>query len=230
MSVHATQKDSAPKSRPVGRPRRLTTEQVLEAALAEGLDGLTMSRVAERLGVGVAVLYSYVGGREELIRLAAARAQARHQLPNDVGQPWAIYALEYAEALFDLMAGDAQLLTSFMSGGLGPAVQVHSAERWLQAMTARGFAADEAIRLQRMMALVVMGGAAAFIHEAALAAAGVSHEDGAREAATGRAELPLLSTVVSAFAESHDWKQAFVAMLRGVAASRGESLPELPAG
>jgi len=50
------------------------------------------------------------------------------------------------------------------------------------------------------------------------------------QAATGRAELPLLSTVVSTFAESHDWKQAFVAMLRGVAAARGETLPELPAG
>lgn len=56
-----------------GRQPALTIRQITEAAIevadAEGLDALSMRRVAERLGVGTMSLYSYLPGKAELIDL-----------------------------------------------------------------------------------------------------------------------------------------------------------------
>ena len=54
-----------------GRRGRLSREQVARAALAivdeEGLEALSMRRVADDLGVGTMTLYSYVRGKDELL-------------------------------------------------------------------------------------------------------------------------------------------------------------------
>jgi AcrR family transcriptional regulator len=56
-----------------GRQPALTIRQITEAAIevadAEGLDALSMRRVAERLGAGTMSLYTYVPGKAELIDL-----------------------------------------------------------------------------------------------------------------------------------------------------------------
>ena len=58
----------------------LTRERVARAALeildAEGVDGLTMRRVAERLGVGTMSLYGHVRGKEDLLDAAIDAASA----------------------------------------------------------------------------------------------------------------------------------------------------------
>jgi AcrR family transcriptional regulator len=54
-----------------GRPRKLDRAAVTRAALgiveADGLAGLTMRRVAERLNVGLATLYNAVDGKEAIL-------------------------------------------------------------------------------------------------------------------------------------------------------------------
>jgi AcrR family transcriptional regulator len=61
-----------------GAPRSLTADQIVDMALTitreSGLDGLTMSVLAERLGAGVMTLYSYFRGRDELLDAMAQRA------------------------------------------------------------------------------------------------------------------------------------------------------------
>lgn len=56
-----------------GRPRALSVDAVVSAAVAladsEGLDALTMRRLAEQLGVRPMTLYTYVPGRAELLDL-----------------------------------------------------------------------------------------------------------------------------------------------------------------
>ena len=93
------------RAKTAGRPRRLTTEQVLETAIAIGLEGLTMSAVARRLGVSITVLYGYVSSREELVRLAASYALEQHQYPEDDGQHWSVYVAQYAVVLEGLLTG-----------------------------------------------------------------------------------------------------------------------------
>jgi len=61
-------------------PARTSTEQIISAGRAileaEGLDGLTMQRVAAAVGVRAPSLYKRVDGRNELIRLIAVDVAA----------------------------------------------------------------------------------------------------------------------------------------------------------
>lgn len=59
----------------------------LEALEADGLDGLSMRALAERLGVKAASLYWHVRDRRELLELIAAAALARVHLPA-ARTPW----------------------------------------------------------------------------------------------------------------------------------------------
>jgi AcrR family transcriptional regulator len=211
--------------RRAGRPRRLTTQQVIEAAIALGLEDLTMAALAERLNVRVAVLYNYVKGRDELIDLAARQVLTSQQFPDDHGQHWRDYAIGYARAAHDLFRSDAQLLSLLMSGKLSPAIKIDSVEAWLEAMTIRGFPPLNALALRKAIDAIVMGSAV----QAAHARAHASDYPGAvRDAVKSRskAELPQLSTHLDSFVaieEPDAWEASLHLLLDGIAAMRTTS-------
>jgi AcrR family transcriptional regulator len=132
---------ASPPRRP-GRPARLSHEAVVAAAeaivAAEGVEALTMRRLAERLGSSPMALYRHVGGKDELLVALlerAAREVPRPPLPADprerlrlcwtllhdglVERPWAVPLLA---------AGDRQgpsilwlidaILAAFIDAGL----------------------------------------------------------------------------------------------------------------
>lgn len=72
------------RGRPPAAEPKLDTEAIVTAGLetlqAEGLDGLTMTKVAERLGVRAASLYWHVRNKEELVDLLADALSARHNV------------------------------------------------------------------------------------------------------------------------------------------------------
>ncbi|MFI6444623.1 TetR/AcrR family transcriptional regulator [Kitasatospora sp. NPDC050543] len=73
---------AVPKRRPLSR------ERIVEAALAiidsEGLDALSMRRVAQELDTGAASLYAHVSNKDELIEqvLDLVHAQIEHEEPD----------------------------------------------------------------------------------------------------------------------------------------------------
>jgi AcrR family transcriptional regulator len=74
-------------------PRQgLTIDAVVDAATdladAEGLDAVTMRRVAQELGVVPMTLYTYVPGKAELLDLMLDAAYARMTRADTAGQPW----------------------------------------------------------------------------------------------------------------------------------------------
>ncbi|HTX45757.1 MAG TPA: TetR/AcrR family transcriptional regulator [Solirubrobacteraceae bacterium] len=73
-------------ARQAARRPGLTVEQVVAAAIAvldeEGVAGLSMRKVAERLGTGAATLYAYVSGREELLELVFDELVGTVALPS----------------------------------------------------------------------------------------------------------------------------------------------------
>ncbi|MGI9083771.1 MAG: TetR/AcrR family transcriptional regulator [Aeromicrobium sp.] len=79
----------APATR--GPRQKLTLEQVVDTAMSiaaeEGVDALSMRKVATALGVGAMSLYTYVPGRDELFELMIDRAWAVRRLP-DRELPW----------------------------------------------------------------------------------------------------------------------------------------------
>ncbi len=79
----------APSSR--GPKQKISLEQIVQAGMdlsaEDGWEGLSMRKVAQRLGVGVMSLYTYVPGKEELFELMVDRAYGTRRLP-DTTAPW----------------------------------------------------------------------------------------------------------------------------------------------
>lgn len=220
---------SRKSSRPVGRPRRLSLDDVLDAGVAVGLENLTMGAVAERLGVRVTVLYNYVANRDELVRLASARVAHAHPFPTDQGQHWAVYVCEHSLALFELLTGPGDILTSFMTGGQGPEVEIDRAEACLAVLKNRGIDPGDGFILQRRLNEIVIGGAVNALHIRALEATGSDYSTLARMAVKARSddEIPLLKQVTAVFAEKPLlWKSNLVYLLQAVASTRSEQLDE----
>jgi len=57
-------------------------EAAADIASADGIDAVTMRRVAERCGVGVMTIYGYVRTKEDLLAELADRYLAEIELPN----------------------------------------------------------------------------------------------------------------------------------------------------
>ena len=215
----ATTAPAGAATRSVGRPRRLTLSQILDAAIALGLSDLKMSALADRLNVRVAVLYTYTSGRAELVRLAAQRASGTAAFPEDTGQSWRDYALQYAEAHYKLVV-EGQLVSILLNGDLSPSAKVDSAEQWLQGMLRRGFSASAALDLLRAIDVIVLGGAVLAAYAQAIAGDEARHRDLVRASVDRRSaeDLPNLSRHAELFAASAApaWRNALALLLNGV--------------
>jgi AcrR family transcriptional regulator len=70
----------------------LTIDQIVAAAVevadAEGLDGLSMRRVADHLGVGTMSLYRYIPGKAELLDAMVDRVSGQTDRPDDLPGGW----------------------------------------------------------------------------------------------------------------------------------------------
>jgi AcrR family transcriptional regulator len=80
-------------ARPRTEPRvPLTREAIVEAALRvldrEGMDGLSMHRVAHELGTGAGSLYWHVRNKGELLQLLSERLAAEIELPDPDPARW----------------------------------------------------------------------------------------------------------------------------------------------
>src|SRR4051812_33640224 len=79
-------KPDAPKRRTLNR------DAIVDVALAivdeDGLEGLSMRRVAERLDTGPASLYTHVANRDELTELVYDRVLTEAHVPEPDGRRW----------------------------------------------------------------------------------------------------------------------------------------------
>jgi len=79
----------------VGRPARVSRRLIAEAALEVGLSTLTLTSLANRLGVDHSTLYRHVASRDDIVLLACDTAIARMDWPEVPDVPDAV--LESAE-------------------------------------------------------------------------------------------------------------------------------------
>jgi AcrR family transcriptional regulator len=81
----------------------LNQEAIVEVALrildAEGLDGLTMRRVAEALDTGAASLYWHVGSKDGLLDLLFDRVIGEQEVPDPEPERWQEQLKEVARAM-----------------------------------------------------------------------------------------------------------------------------------
>jgi len=218
-------KKPASGKRRIGRPRRLTIEQIVDAALAIGINKMTMQEVADHLGVGKPLLYNYVSSREELARMARAQATRKVGMPEDTGQCWATWILQYAAAVFDILTAEGDLLEAWIEGGSQPAVDVGSVIMWVEVLGRRGFSGTEALQLRSAVSHLVIGAAAANKHRLALRKGGRTYEEGVQAAFAqlSRQQVDTLSPyieILSRDIEPGSWEFALYLLLRGVSQSR----------
>ncbi len=96
-----------------GRRRRLTREAITEAALAlvaaEGLDALSMRRLAEKLDVQASALYGHVSGKQELIQLMLDRLAIEIEVPDPDPGRWEEQVKEFARSARRTLAAHRDL-------------------------------------------------------------------------------------------------------------------------
>jgi AcrR family transcriptional regulator len=230
MAMRVAHDASADRDSPplrAGRPRLLTLDQVVDGALEVGLDRFNMAMLAEHLGVGVATLYQYVSGRDELVRRAVSRQVARLPLPVDTGQHWADYLREYALALQEALVSEPRAIAQFIEGGFGYEAEVELVDGFLAVMVARGFTLTEAVRIIRHTGFIAFGAAAA-LTRAQVGAARGEPPGAAVVRALDRAEAPL--PLMRAAAELYTAESASLAaellqpFIEQIARQRGEDL------
>src|SRR5690348_8903321 len=128
-----------PATKRLGRPPRITPAQIAEAALAIGLDQATIRNVADRLGMGVPGLHPHVRTREELLAMAAAHSLGEVPLPEDHGQPWTDWMLDYGRFVFDALVAQPEIVGQILSGTYNTIRLAQHLEVIFTVLTARGF-------------------------------------------------------------------------------------------
>ncbi len=77
--------EQAPVGRPAERSRAEITATAVELADREGLEAVSMRRVASALGTGAASLYRYVATRDDLLDLMTDSTASEYDLPGPSG-------------------------------------------------------------------------------------------------------------------------------------------------
>lgn len=213
----------------VGRPPRVTVQEIVAAALEIGLEKVTLKQIADQLGVAQATLYRHVNNRDELLRLAAFQLTLQRQLPAAANAHWSDLAVRYAESLYEAFLTEPQLISQLLKGELGPHVEVDILEQFLGVICKHGFSELEGVHLFHSIGMITIGAAAGAIGLKASKAMGKPWSDSMRRTFAERdeSELPQLRRVVPATLDIDPipWLPALYALLSGIATARGEELP-----
>ena len=158
--------------RRLGRPPRVSSAEIAEAALAIGLDRATIRNVAEHLGMSVPGLYHHVRSREELLAMAAAHSFGALALPDHRGQPLAEWLLRYARFVYDALLAQPELVGQIMAGTVNTLRQAQHVERFLEVLVEHGRTVAGAYDDYALLMAAVTGAAVSEIGRASTADAG----------------------------------------------------------
>ena len=132
----------AAEARPARR-RALGRDPIVETALgivdAEGLDALSMRRVAQELNTGAASLYAHVSSKEELVELLLDRAYRDMEHPAADPGHWRQQVKDFLRQARDRLAAHNDLARAALAANT-PALpnQLGSAEHLLALLRAGG--------------------------------------------------------------------------------------------
>jgi AcrR family transcriptional regulator len=210
----------------VGRPPRIDRGQIAEAAHEIGLADLTLKAVADQLGVSVAGLYHHIEGKDDLLRLAAEYSATQVRLPEEHGQHWALWLLEWAIYNRNAFLADPALLVQYLDGAVSAEAIADNVDTILGLLVRQGFDIAEAWSAYVLVCSGAVGSAVNTIREES------ANRDGRPTVAEYHRvlaqhapdELPYLRALVAELVTGRP--QTFTAMVRtvlaGIAVERGE--------
>ncbi len=182
----------------LGRPPRVDRTQIAQAALTIGLDQATIRNVADHLGMSVPGLYHHVRSRQELLALAATHELGELRLPEDHGQHWTAWLLEYARFVYDALVRQPEVVAQVMAASVDTLRQAQHVERFIGFLDERGVANDDAHRIYRQLNSAVIGAAVAEVARRTADGAGRSELQGLARAVDvlGPESLPHVRALV----------------------------------
>jgi AcrR family transcriptional regulator len=128
-----------------GRPARIDIDDIVRAGAAIGLPALSVTAVAEALGVSPPSLYRHVRDRDALEALVGEHLTAGYELPRDRGQPWADYLVELGHSLRELLLAHPGLGRYLQRLGAESAGTLRIIDHCDQVLVSRGLAPVEAL-------------------------------------------------------------------------------------
>jgi AcrR family transcriptional regulator len=165
----------------------------IEVADAEGLEALSMQRVAERLGHSPMSLYRYVPGKAELIEVMLDLVAGAPPVPGAAAEGWRPQLERWAKELLALYGRHQWIVQlAFSSPPLGPN-RVGWLEAGLRALSKTGLTPGEMIAAVSLVDGYVRSGA-----RFALDLAQAEQHTGVAAGAWGMAYGRLLKTVIEA--------------------------------
>jgi len=147
------------RSRPRGLSRRVIVDRALELGDAEGLDAVSLRRLATDLGVTPMALYRHVKDKQDLVNAMYETIVEGFDLRAGV-QPRAKWTTQLRRALLNVIALHerpiaVQLVIAY-SGGGSPAIW-RMYETALEILMRAGFSRREAVEGNRMLSTLVAG-------------------------------------------------------------------------
>jgi AcrR family transcriptional regulator len=158
---------------PRGPKPSLTLDQIVAAAIAvadrDGIDGLSMRRVATDLGVGTMSLYRYVPGKAELLALMLDRVSDPSQdVALAAGKPWRAVVEAAARNSYRLYLDHRWLLqVNWTRPVIGPNT-LAGIELFMGALDGLGLADQERVSVMMLVDGFVVGSARQRIQYTAL--------------------------------------------------------------
>ena len=138
------------------RTRPLTKDELFEAALAivdaEGLDALSMRRLATEVGVEAASIYHHIPNKEALLDGVVVKMRSEIQLPMPLPEDW-------IELMIAIFAEYRRVLSAHpnLVALSGRNVETDPQESGLIFLTQIGFSDDDAVELWQSMIAFVVG-------------------------------------------------------------------------
>jgi AcrR family transcriptional regulator len=113
----------SPREQPARRPA-LSRERIVRAAIeladADGLEGLSMRRIAARLGAGTNSLYWYLNSKNDLFELMFDEVLGELELPERASNDWRADLRETAHQVWLLSRRHSWLAQLGIQPGFGP--------------------------------------------------------------------------------------------------------------
>lgn len=201
-----------------GRPRQISREQIVDAAVRLGTDDLRMSDVAKALDVGSAALYNHVRDRDELLALVAARIMDETEYDDFEPGPdatWQEWITAFAQAVRAAVLAHPQLLRYVRLTSAPTSLRLDRVEHLAVVMDAAGFSTLDVQHCVQHVYTLALGEA----WQQALAEEGEDPQfaEFGRGVAE-RADLPHLHEMVAARPDPEaQFEFALDALLRGLA-------------
>jgi AcrR family transcriptional regulator len=139
----------------------LSRPRIVDAALAlmdaEGLDAVTMPRLAERLGVGTMSLYRHIESKEDLVNAVAERVLSGVEVPDGEPDDWEGRVVGYLRALRIQALAHPALSGILASRGLTVGPVFDQLEQISSILRAAGFSDIDAVRAFYALLTYVFG-------------------------------------------------------------------------